>query len=97
MVKALGRQLSDLGMKYAIGGQVCFDSFPAGWDKTYILRHTEAENERSGLVYDRIHFFGDKIQKGENDHEIHEDKRTIRHKVMNPKDTVRQLRELFNL
>jgi phosphomannomutase len=97
MVEALERQFPDLGMKYSIGGKVCFDAFPAGWDKTYCLRHIEAENERSGLVYDEIHFFGDMPQKGGNDHELYEDERTIGHTVVNPKDTMRQLRELFDL
>ena len=36
------------------GGQISFDCFPTGWDKTYCLRHVEKEG------YTKIHFFGDK-------------------------------------
>lgn len=35
------------------------------------------------------------LNQGGNDHEIYEDPRTIGHKVANPDDTVKQLRELF--
>jgi phosphomannomutase len=58
----------------------------------------EAEKERSGLVYDKIHFFGDMTQKGGgNDYELYEDERTIGHTVANPEDAMRQLKELFDL
>ena len=40
-----------------IGGQISFDCFPTGWDKTYCLRHVEKEG------YTTIHFFGDKTFK----------------------------------
>ena len=66
-----------------------------GWDKTYCLRHIEAEKEISGVVYDKIHFFGDKAYEGGNDWEIYSDKRTIGHKVTNPDDTYAQLQELL--
>jgi len=36
-------------------------------------------------------------QKGGNDHELYEDERTIGHTVANPEDTMRQLKELFDL
>lgn len=64
MVEALKRQFPDLGSTYSIGSQISFDAFPVGWDKTYCLRHVEAEKERSRLVYNKIHFFGDMTQKG---------------------------------
>lgn len=35
MVAALKKEFPDLGMKYSIGGQISFDVFPEGWDKTY--------------------------------------------------------------
>jgi hypothetical protein len=40
-----------------LGGQISFDCFPTGWDKTYCLRHVEKEG------YTTIHFFGDKTFK----------------------------------
>ena len=45
--------------------------------------------------FETIHFFGDKAYQGGNDWEIYEDKRTVGHKVENPEDTMRQLKELF--
>jgi len=64
-MEALKRLFLDLGLTYSIGAQISFDAFPVGWDKTYCLRHVEAEKERSGLVYDKIHFFGDDSEGGE--------------------------------
>ena len=66
MVEALKKHFPDLGLTYSIGGQISFDVFPTGWDKTYCLRHVEAERERSGVVYDIIHFFGDKTNPAGN-------------------------------
>ena len=84
-------------LTFSIGGQISFDVFPTGWDKTYCLRHVEAEKVRSGIVYDKIHFFGDKCFKGGNDYEIFEDSRTVGHSVKNPEETMKVIRELFNL
>ncbi|KAH6665671.1 eukaryotic phosphomannomutase, partial [Halenospora varia] len=97
MAEKLEGQFPDLGLQYSIGGQICFDAFPVGWDKTYCLRHIKAEKERSGLVYNQIHFFGDMVQKGGNDFEIYKDERTIGHTVVSPEDMMRELRELFDL
>lgn len=83
---------------YSIGGQISFDVFPKGWDKTYCLSHLEAEAKLpGGVAYTTIHFFGDKCFKGGNDYEIYSDPRTIGHSVESPDDTVRQLKELFGL
>jgi phosphomannomutase len=62
--KEYKKRFPDIGLAYSIGGQISFDVFPKGWDKTYCLRHLENEG------YDEIHFFGDKTDKGGNDHEI---------------------------
>lgn len=97
MIKALERQFSNLDLRYAIGGQICFDAFPVGWDKTFCLRHVEAEKERSGQFYDRIFFFGDKTCDGGNDFEIYQDKRTAAYSVTGPEDTMRRIRELMGL
>ena len=98
-VSALKEKFPDFGLTYSIGGQISFDVFPRGWDKTYCLQHIEAEKERSeGKVeYGTVHFFGDKTYKGGNDWEIFEDKRTVGHAVGSPEDTMRELRELFDL
>lgn len=98
MVQDIKAAFPDFGLTYSIGGQISFDVFPTGWDKTYCLQHIEAEANRpapEAVVYDKIHFFGDKTQEGGNDFEIFEDKRTIGHAVKNPEDTMRLLKELF--
>ena len=96
-VLALQKKFPDFGLTYSIGGQISFDVFPTGWDKTYCLRHVEAEKELSGLEYTTVHFFGDKTFKGGNDYEIYEDKRTVGHSVSGPDDTMKILKELFEL
>jgi len=77
------------GLTYSIGGQISFDVFPTGWDKTYCLQFLEENN------FKEIHFFGDKTMKGGNDHEIFEHKDTIGHTVTSPEDTVAQLTEIM--
>lgn len=84
-------------IRYSIGGQISFDVFPTGWDKTYCLQHVAKEKEISGIEYTKIHFFGDKTYKGGNDYEIFEDPRTIGHAVENPEQTIKILKELFEL
>jgi len=91
MVSALREEFADYGLTFAIGGQISFDVFPTGWDKTYCLQHVADQH------FEEIHFFGDKSHKGGNDYEIYEDKRTIGHAVKSPADTVRILNELFKL
>jgi phosphomannomutase len=51
-VAAVQKEFSDYGMKFSIGGQISFDCFPLGWDKTYCLQFLQE--------YDNIFFFGDK-------------------------------------
>lgn len=91
MIEVLKQQFPNIGLTYSIGGQISFDVFPTGWDKTYCLKHLENEG------FDEIHFFGDKTHKGGNDYEIFIDSRTIGHKVINPDDTMKQLEVFFNL
>ncbi|KAF2710302.1 phosphomannomutase-like protein [Pleomassaria siparia CBS 279.74] len=96
MVAELQKAFPDLGLTYSIGGQISFDIFPNGWDKTYCLNHVEAEKSREdGVDYTTIHFFGDKTYEGGNDWEIYSDPRTVGHSVKNPEDTYAQIKELF--
>jgi len=88
-VEILREKFSDYGLTFSIGGEISFDIFPNGWDKTYCLRHVEDEN------FEEIHFFGDKTFKGGNDYEIYSDPRTIGHSVSDPAHTARLLKELF--
>lgn len=89
---------ANVPFSYSIGGQISFDVFPQGWDKTYCLQHVENEkNLPGGVDYTTIHFFGDKTYKGGNDYEIFEDPRTIGHSVTSPDDTAAELKKLFDL
>lgn len=97
-VEKLKQEFGDLGLTFSIGGQISFDVFPTGWDKTYCLQHIENEkNLYDGVEYKTVHFFGDKTFKGGNDYEIFEDPRTVGHTVKNPEDTLAQLKELFGI
>jgi phosphomannomutase len=91
MVKALRNQFPDLELTYSIGGQISFDVFPHGWDKTYCLRHLSPHG------FKKILFFGDKTMKGGNDHEIFEHAHVTGYTVTNPNDTIQLLKELFHL
>jgi len=62
MISVLQKEFSDFNLTFSIGGQISFDVFPKGWDKTYCLQHLEG--------YTDIYFFGDKTFKGGNDYEI---------------------------
>ncbi|KAF4123881.1 phosphomannomutase [Geosmithia morbida] len=97
-VAELQKRFGHWDLVFAIGGQISFDVFPKGWDKTYCLKHLEDEAKKpGGITYKTIHFFGDKTSPGGNDHEIFEDPRTIGHTVTDPQDTMRQLNELFGI
>lgn len=90
-VAALKEKFPNDKLTYSIGGQISFDVFPTGWDKTYCLQHVEKEGFKT------IHFFGDKSFEGGNDYEIYSDPRTEGHAVKTPADTIRILNELFDL
>ncbi|CAO3641556.1 unnamed protein product [Cunninghamella blakesleeana] len=88
-VEALKKEFSHLSLTYSIGGQISFDVFPTGWDKTYSLGRIKNDN------YKTIHFFGDKTFKGGNDYEIYTHPDVTGHTVKSPADTIRILKELF--
>lgn len=83
-VNVLREKFTHIDFQYSIGGQISFDVFPKGWDKTYCLQHLLKDGFKT------IHFFGDKTFKGGNDYEIYEDPRTVGHSVKSPADTVIQ-------
>eukprot|EP00287_Rhodomonas_sp_CCMP768_P001964 CAMPEP_0196729758 /NCGR_PEP_ID=MMETSP1091-20130531/10040_1 /TAXON_ID=302021 /ORGANISM="Rhodomonas sp., Strain CCMP768" /LENGTH=249 /DNA_ID=CAMNT_0042072677 /DNA_START=17 /DNA_END=766 /DNA_ORIENTATION=- len=89
MVAEMEKEFADLKLKFSIGGQISFDVFPQGWDKTYCLRFVEDQG------YSEIHFFGDKTFPGGNDHEIFEDARTVGHTVTSPEETKKMCTDLF--
>eukprot|EP00270_Netrium_digitus_P021298 TRINITY_DN903_c0_g1_i1.p1 TRINITY_DN903_c0_g1~~TRINITY_DN903_c0_g1_i1.p1 ORF type:complete len:268 (+),score=44.72 TRINITY_DN903_c0_g1_i1:57-806(+) len=87
MVTVLKEKFAHLNFTFSIGGQISFDVFPEGWDKTYCLQFVED--------FHTIHFFGDKTYKGGNDFEIFSSEKTIGHTVTSPNDTLAQCTELF--
>merc|ERR1712070_608037 len=98
MVAELKKEFADYNLTHSIGGQISFDVFPQGWDKTYCLQHVENEkNMPDGVEYKTIHFFGDKTYQGGNDWEIYEDSRTVGHAVKNPEETMAELKKMFDL
>ncbi|RDA83289.1 hypothetical protein CP532_3697 [Ophiocordyceps camponoti-leonardi (nom. inval.)] len=97
-VAALRERFADYGLIFAIGGQISFDVFPEGWDKTYCLRHLRDQaGKPGGVTYKKIHFFGDKTFQGGNDWEIYNHPDVTGHSVKGPEDTMRLLKELFDL
>ncbi|CAO3637023.1 unnamed protein product [Cunninghamella echinulata] len=88
-VAALKKEFSHLSLTYSIGGQISFDVFPTGWDKTFSLGRVKKDNFKT------IHFFGDKTFEGGNDYEIYNHPDVTGHSVKSPEDTVRILKELF--
>lgn len=76
-------------LQFSIGGQISFDVFPIGWDKTYCLQFVENEG------FEEIHFFGDKTYVGGNDYEIFKDARVIGHTVTSWEHTRDLCRQLF--
>ena len=87
MIDDLKIKFKLLNLNYSIGGQISFDVFPIGWDKTFCLNY---------LNYNTIHFFGDKTEFGGNDYEIFNDSRVFGHTVINPDDTVNQIYNIIN-
>ncbi|KAJ8460311.1 hypothetical protein OPV22_033237 [Ensete ventricosum] len=87
MVSVLREKFAHMDLTFSIGGQISFDVFPRGWDKTYCLKYLGEFQE--------IHFFGDKTYKGGNDYEIYESELTVGHTVTSPDDTAAQCRSLF--
>ena len=45
LVDKLKLKFPKLGLTYSIGGQISFDVFPTGWDKTFCLRYVEDYKE----------------------------------------------------
>jgi len=89
MVEVLQKQFHDFGLRYSIGGQISFDVFPEGWDKTYCLRFLND--------FPNIYFYGDKTNEGENDYEIFISKRVTGFSVKGPEHTMQLIKEKFFL
>ena len=99
MVSSLKEKFGDQ-LTFSIGGQISFDVFPTGWDKTYCLQFLEEYDEGNiPLIFSSsilsVYFFGDKTFKGGNDYEIFEAERTKGNTVTSPDDTKAQCTKLF--
>lgn len=89
-IAKLQEEFKDYNMKYSIGGQISFDVFPIGWDKTYCLKYLKE--------YDEIYFFGDKTYEGGNDYEIYQEMNKYGRGFSvseGPSQTIKLLREKF--
>lgn len=86
--QVLKARFAHLNLTFSIGGQISFDVFPQGWDKTYCLQFVDKD-------FGDIHFFGDKTYPGGNDYEIYTSERTKGHVVTSPEDTRQQCTSLF--
>jgi len=89
MIETMQNEFSELNLTYSIGGQISFDVFPKGWDKTYCLNYINISD------YDEIHFFGDKTMEGGNDYEIFTHPNVIGHTTTGPKNTISQCINIF--
>jgi phosphomannomutase len=89
MVNEARERFSPFGLTFSIGGQVSFDVFPCGWDKTYALQFLSN--------YESLYFFGDRTAKGGNDYEIAHSPLVKSFTVTDPADTVAQVSTLFGL
>lgn len=88
MVEKARAEFADLDLTFSIGGQISFDVFPRGWDKTYALRFLDE--------YDEVYFFGDRTQEEGNDYEIaHSPRVKQSFTVASPEDTMQKLTALF--
>jgi phosphomannomutase len=90
LIKNIKIQLGDVAneFNFSIGGQISFDMFPKGWDKTFALQFVENK-------YKKIYFFGDMVHQGGNDYEIFHDKRVIGIKVNDYMETIFIINDLF--
>lgn len=87
MINKLKKDLPDLELTYSIGGQISFDAFPKGWDKSYCLKYIEEKE---------IYFFGDKTHPGGNDYEIYIHDKVIGNSVKTYHDTEELLKKFAN-
>jgi len=87
MVEELKKKFPEDKLRYSIGGQISFDVFPEGWDKTYCLQFLER--------FQNVFFYGDKTEEGENDYEIYVHKRVKGTSVKGPEFTKNFILETF--
>ena len=74
---------SDVDAIVALGGSTSFDIYPAGWDKTYVMRHLDN--------YDKVFFVGDKCREGGNDKALFDllSKKNASFETCSPQETIK--------
>lgn len=89
LIDKLKDKFKNLNLEFCIGGQISFDVYPTGLDKSFCLQFIN-ENDKP------IHFFGDKTDEGGNDYKIYINSSVIGHKVNSYFETINQLNLLLN-
>lgn len=93
MINTLKNKFKDMKLRFSIGGQISFDVFPEGTDKSFCLQYL-----MQNIGHEcEIHFFGDKTTEGGNDYEIYVDSRVNGHTVINYHDTINICKQLMNM
>lgn len=90
MIEQLKNKYSALkDLEMSLGGQLGISISPMGWDKSFI------ENIVDFDCYDKIHFFGDKLDEYGSDAPVKKIKQIKCHQVDNPTHTIDLLEKLF--
>eukprot|EP01097_Dermamoeba_algensis_P005450 TRINITY_DN3468_c0_g1_i1.p1 TRINITY_DN3468_c0_g1~~TRINITY_DN3468_c0_g1_i1.p1 ORF type:complete len:255 (-),score=35.99 TRINITY_DN3468_c0_g1_i1:57-821(-) len=89
MVAKLKEFIKGWGLDIVIGGQMGFDIFPMGWDKSVCLQYLEH--------FEEIYFIGDKTLEGENDYPLfcHPRLSQRAYNTTGPEYTRKKVEELF--
>tara|TARA_R110001592_G_scaffold135377_2_gene351621 strand:- start:4096 stop:4932 length:837 start_codon:yes stop_codon:yes gene_type:complete len=64
LIKQLKNSFENIGIKFKLGGETSIDICPSGWDKTYVLKNFDKN--------DNVWFVGDRCDKDGNDKELYD-------------------------
>ena len=87
MIKNSVKDFSD-DLNFVVGGSTSIDIYPAGWDKTFCLKHY---NEKD------TYFVGDACEPGRNDFEIYDKLSPRSFKVSSPEETLIVIDKLLRI
>lgn len=80
---------NNIKFNVSFGGDTSFDIFPAGWDKTYVMKHFKDKEE--------IYFIGDRCYEGGNDFELYLLLKGKSYITNSPENTISLLKEIFGV
>ena len=86
MVEEMRKEFPSWNLDWVIGGQMGFDVFIKGWDKTFCLQYLDH--------FKTVHFFGDRIQEGGNDYPLFHHPRTVGHGITTETEGPKMTREI---